>query len=176
MKQGETPSIVQGNGQEPSEARRHYSRGIALFKLGRFEEALPEVEEALELDPENERYRLVKVAVLIGLERFEEAENELRFLSPGRQVSPLIGGAKPMDGFDGMTGRVKPIVDELGMQLIRALRTTWVLLVKVSGVLRVLINRLVVRARVFLGAVRDRLLRVINCTVGGKSSPCDDGN
>ncbi|BDR92743.1 tetratricopeptide repeat protein [Vulcanisaeta souniana] len=178
MKQEETYGVVQGNGQEPSEARRHYSRGIALLKLGRFEEALPELERALELDPGNERYRLAKVAALIGLERFEDAENELRSMPLSNQPRLSIVNARPVDdiNFNSVTNRIRPIINELSAQLMRALRITWVLLVRVGGLLRVLLNRLVVRARVFLGSVRDRLVRIINCAEGNKASTCGNGN
>ncbi|ADN51804.1 tetratricopeptide repeat protein [Vulcanisaeta distributa] len=180
MEQKETHSVAQGNGQGIDEARRHYSRGIALIRLGRFEEALPEIERALELDPGNERYRLTKLAVLIGLERFEEAENELRALYIGRQQGPLVVGSNSNNGvgFNGSRDSVKPMigrinVKELSALLMRMLRKARALLIRVGIVMGRLLDHLMAKARLYLGVVRARLAKAINCVNGNTPNSCN---
>ncbi|WP_054857181.1 tetratricopeptide repeat protein [Vulcanisaeta sp. JCM 16159] len=186
MEQKETYGTAQGNGQGLNEARRHYSRGIALLKLGRFEEALPEIERALELDPGNERYRLAKLAVLIGLERFEEAENELKALYLGRQPTPLMVGSKPMSGigFNGNTNNVKlminntinNIINKSRVLLTRALRIVRVLLIKAGIMIGKSLDWAMAKAQLYLGATRARLAKAINCVNSNASGSCNGSN
>ena len=153
----------QASGQSIDEARKHYSRGVAFLKLGRFEEALSELDKALSLDPGNERYRLVKVAALVGLERFEDAKNELKSILPNYNASSSISNSSHASsiGPNGIANGVNPTVNGLGHRLMNYLWVVSVLLIRIVSYLAALFNGLVARFSALLGLARARLTRII---------------
>ena len=163
MKPEETQGVLQGNVQETNEARRHYSRGVAFLKLGRFEEALLELDKALSLDPSNEQYRLVKAAALIGLERFEDAKNELMSVllnnHPGFSAvnTNYVNSVSP----NGTTNNIKVIINELSVQLLNALRFVSTLLARAINYLMPLLKQLIARVNTLLGVLKVNLTRVV---------------
>ena len=144
--------------QKIDEARRHYSRGIAFLKLGRFEEALSELDKALSLNPSNERYRLARIAALVGLERFEDAENELKLILLKNDVSSSIANSSHVNG---VVGKVRLIVNRLSPRLMNFLQVASALLARVVNRLAELLNGLVARFTALLGLARAYLTRVV---------------
>ena len=153
----------QVSGQSIDEARKHYSRGIAFLKLGRFEEALSELDKALSLDPGNEKYRLVKVAALVGLERFEDAKNELKSILLNYSTSSSIVNSSHASniGLNGIANGVKSTINGLGLRLMSSLWVTSALLVRTISHFAALLNGLMARFGALLGLAKVRLTRII---------------
>jgi tetratricopeptide (TPR) repeat protein len=67
----ETPTAADAperRGEPPAEALKHYERGRNLYQAGRYREALTELEQALELDPNSPNlvYNVARVHELLG--------------------------------------------------------------------------------------------------------------
>ena len=52
---------------KPDNARYHANVGVTLYAMERFEEALKEVEQALEMEPENKQYLASKESILSAM-------------------------------------------------------------------------------------------------------------
>jgi TolB-like protein len=64
----------------PNSAEAHYVCGLALRRLGRFDEALQHLRRGWDLDPLNLAYRLGPITTLIGLRRYPEGIEETKLL------------------------------------------------------------------------------------------------
>ena len=64
----------------PNSAEAHFVCGLALRRLGRFDEALQQLQRGWDLDPLNLAYRLGPLTTLIGLRRYPEAIEETKLL------------------------------------------------------------------------------------------------
>ena len=64
----------------PNSAEAHYVCGLALRRLGRFDEALQHLQRGWDLDPLNLAYRLGPITTLIGLRRYPEGIEETKLL------------------------------------------------------------------------------------------------
>ena len=115
------------------------------------------------LDPGNERYRLVKVAALVGLERFEDAENELKSMLLGGSAASSITNPSHVSGIgpDGVTNGIRSAVNGLGHRLMSSLWVVSALVVRTVSRFAALLNGLVARFSALLGLARVRLIRIV---------------
>jgi len=63
----------------PDNAVGYILRGQALSSLGRGEEVEPMLLRAIELEPENDKYRMVVAAYYQGMREFDKAEGQLKY-------------------------------------------------------------------------------------------------
>jgi tetratricopeptide (TPR) repeat protein len=62
----------------PENAKYHYSLGVTLHKMQRYEDALAESRRAVELEPENAEYHYSLGVTLHAMQRYDEALAEIR--------------------------------------------------------------------------------------------------